>query len=542
MEPGYQALPFQHNPTQLTSLENVKRQTCSLAVSVYAKAQARVKVMTTSQDAGSALALAVSGDFATGSQSCLLLFPSQGAKELAPTLADPCKAGMLKAGTLQQLVDHLVPALLFGDPMDIPIFLCTYRRFATTQQVLDLLLTRYDSFLYSTEDGGPQEQVKQAMSFIVGTWLKQYSEDFTEPLNFPCLKKLVNYLQVNMPGSDEENHAKLLLAQMEHLAPSKEKSEALSPSPVLCLRTTPQVEHIEAPFMAHNPIAKPPSDPELVSSEDSESESILAPALEREPTHFLPSQHGSCPAPASELDPAYSYAIEFEQTLSPFSSRDSSWESLVSTDSTLSEEEPSILFFPPQLVAEQLTLMDAELFKKVVPYHCLDYICTHWKKDDKGHVAPTIQATVTHFHKVTTCVITTCLGDQSMEAADRAKVVEHWIAVAWECRALNNFSSLCAIVAALHSKAIHRLRKTWKDVSSNSLQIFQSLSSVLTPETIYCLSKEGLVEGETSKWATMCMNIKRRHGQQERVSDHAQNQGHPGSSSGDGSTRPSHLW
>jgi ral guanine nucleotide dissociation stimulator len=71
--------------------------------------------------------------------------------------------------------------------------------------------------------------------------------------------------------------------------------------------------------------------------------------------------------------------------------------------------------------------------KKVVPYHCLDYICTHWKKDDKGHVAPTIQATVTHFHKVTTCVITTCLGDQSMEAADRAKVVEHWIAVAWVC-------------------------------------------------------------------------------------------------------------
>jgi ral guanine nucleotide dissociation stimulator len=67
------------------------------------------------------------------------------------------------------------------------------------------------------------------MSFIVGTWLKQYSEDFTEPLNFPCLKKLVNYLQVNMPGSDEENHAKLLLAQMEHLAPSKEKSEGEEP-------------------------------------------------------------------------------------------------------------------------------------------------------------------------------------------------------------------------------------------------------------------------------------------------------------------------
>jgi hypothetical protein len=71
-----------------------------------------------------------------------LTLPGQGANELAPTLADPCKAGMLKAGTLEELVDHLVPALLFGDPTYIPIFLCTYRRFATTQQVLDLLFTR----------------------------------------------------------------------------------------------------------------------------------------------------------------------------------------------------------------------------------------------------------------------------------------------------------------------------------------------------------------------------------------------------------------
>jgi hypothetical protein len=58
---------------------------------------------------------------------------------LAPTLPDPCKAGTLKAGTLEELVDHLVPALLFGDAVFVPAFLCTYRSFATTQQVLDLL-------------------------------------------------------------------------------------------------------------------------------------------------------------------------------------------------------------------------------------------------------------------------------------------------------------------------------------------------------------------------------------------------------------------
>jgi hypothetical protein len=62
--------------------------------------------------------------------------------ELAPILANPHKAGTIKAGTLEVLVDHLVPAFLFGDPSYVNLFLGTYRSFATTQQVLDLLFNR----------------------------------------------------------------------------------------------------------------------------------------------------------------------------------------------------------------------------------------------------------------------------------------------------------------------------------------------------------------------------------------------------------------
>jgi ral guanine nucleotide dissociation stimulator len=45
------------------------------------------------------------------------------------------------------------------------------------------------------------------MSFILGTWLKQYSKEFMDPPDFPCLKQLVAYLQLNVPGSDEECRA-----------------------------------------------------------------------------------------------------------------------------------------------------------------------------------------------------------------------------------------------------------------------------------------------------------------------------------------------
>lgn len=66
----------------------------------------------------------------------------------------------------------------------------------------------------------------------------------------------------------------------------------------------------------------------------------------------------------------------------------------------------------------------------MVPYHCLGSIWSQRDKKGKEHIAPTIRATVAQFNNVANCVITTCLGDQSMKAPDRARVVEHWIEVA----------------------------------------------------------------------------------------------------------------
>lgn len=133
------------------------------------------------------------------------------------SLYETCKVRTVKAGTLEKLVEHLVPAFQGSDLSYVTIFLCTYRAFTTTQQVLDLLFRRYGCILpYSSVDGGPQDQLKDAISSILGTWLDQYSEDFCQPPDFPCLKQLVAYVQLNMPGSDLERRAHLLLAQLEH--------------------------------------------------------------------------------------------------------------------------------------------------------------------------------------------------------------------------------------------------------------------------------------------------------------------------------------
>lgn len=443
--------------------------------------------------------------------------------ESALNLYETCKVRTVKAGTLEKLVEHLVPAFQGSDLSYVTVFLCTYRAFTTTQQVLDLLFKRYgrcDALTassrygcilpYSSEDGGPQDQLKNAISSILGTWLDQYSEDFCQPPDFPCLKQLVAYVQLNMPGSDLERRAHLLLAQLEDLEPSEVEPEALSPAPVLSVKPASQLEPAPALLLtpsravASTPVRKPAPVPVLASSP------VVAPASELEPAPE-PSL-----APAPELDPTVSQSLHLEPTPMPSPALEPSWPLPEATENGLCAK-PHLLLFPPDLVAEQFTLMDAELFKKVVPYHCLGSIWSQRDKKGKEHLAPTIRATVAQFNNVANCVITTCLGDQSMKAPDRARVVEHWIEVARECRALKNFSSLYAILSALQSNAIHRLKKTWEEVSRGSLRVFQKLSEIFSDENNYSLSRELLIKEGTSKFATLEMNPRRTQRRQKET-------------------------
>ncbi len=66
-------------------------------------------------------------------------------------------------------------------------------------------------------DPGVPLTTPRAMSSILGTWLFQYPDDFHQPPEFPCLKTIVAYVELSMPGSDLEQQAHLLLAQLEQL-------------------------------------------------------------------------------------------------------------------------------------------------------------------------------------------------------------------------------------------------------------------------------------------------------------------------------------
>ncbi|XP_071656408.1 ral guanine nucleotide dissociation stimulator-like 1 [Patagioenas fasciata] len=117
--------------------------------------------------------------------------------------------------------------------------------------------------------------------------------------------------------------------------------------------------------------------------------------------------------------------------------------------------------FQEDLVAEQLTYMDATLFQNVVPHHCLGCIWSRRDKKENKQLAQSIRATISQFNAVTNCVLSTILESKELKTQPRAKILEKWIRIGRQCRILNNFSSLKAIVSALQSTSVYRLKKTW---------------------------------------------------------------------------------
>nr|KAF6291502.1 ral guanine nucleotide dissociation stimulator like 1 [Myotis myotis] len=186
------------------------------------------------------------------------------------------------------------------------------------------------------------------------------------------------------------------------------------------------------------------------------------------------------------------------------------------------EEEPEaggsaeFTCFSEDLVAEQLTYMDAQLFKKVVPHHCLGCIWSQRDKKENKHLAPTIRATISQFNALTKCVVSTILGGKELKTQQRARIIEKWINIAHECRILKNFSSLRAIVSALQSNSIYRLKKTWAAVPKERMLMFEELSDIFSDHNNHLTSRELLMKEGTSKFANLDSSVKENQKRTQR--------------------------
>ncbi|KAM6963202.1 ral guanine nucleotide dissociation stimulator-like 1 isoform 2-T2 [Aplochiton taeniatus] len=330
---------------------------------------------------------------------------------------ETCKIRSIRAGSLERLVETLLTAFGDNDLTYTSIFLSTYRAFARTHTVLQLLLDKYGSveYIQGENEGCKASEtkgaVRNALASILRAWLDQCPDDFQEPPAYPCLHRVLDYLQRALPSSEALCRAQSLLEELQSQA---------------CM------------------------DPDTDGG-----------------------FHGNS-----------SFCLGEEEEVEI-------------------EVQEDFLSFEPDLVAAQLTYMDALLFKKVVPHHCLGSIWSQRDKKQNKHSAPSVRATITQFNAVAACVVSTILSRRQIRPLLRARIIQRWIDIAQECRIRKNFSSLRAIVSALQSNPLYRLKRAWACVNKDSMQTFEELSDIFSDHNNYLTSRELLMREGTSKFASL---------------------------------------
>lgn len=146
-------------------------------------------------------------------------------------------------------------------------------------------------------------------------------------------------------------------------------------------------------------------------------------------------------------------------------------------------------------IAEQLTVILWEVYRKILPQECIAYARSH-----SGPGAANLREFCASHDKIVSWVQTSILGVETMKK--RAETVDHWIKVAEKCRALNNITSMSAIVTALNSTVIQRLPLTMAHVSKKST--LESLSRYNDPSSSFATYRKlNNVDGPCLPFITM---------------------------------------
>lgn len=131
--------------------------------------------------------------------------------------------------------------------------------------------------------------------------------------------------------------------------------------------------------------------------------------------------------------------------------------------------QPCILDFEPIELARQFTLQQSRRFCTILPEELLG--CEWMNKSSS--IAKNVRENIKLSTNLTTLVTDSVLGPE--DPKKRAVIIKQWIKVGMKCLELKNYDSVLAIVCALDSSIVQRLRKTWEAISTNKKGHFDTL-------------------------------------------------------------------
>lgn len=144
-------------------------------------------------------------------------------------------------------------------------------------------------------------------------------------------------------------------------------------------------------------------------------------------------------------------------------------------------DELDLTVLDPLEVARQITLMDEQAYKSIAPSECMNQ---SWNKPAIcNDVSPNIIKMIGRFNATSNWAARLIVTEANMRK--RKSITTRIIKLAQRLRELHNYHSLMALIAALESAPVARLRKTWDAIDSAYIKQFQELRVIMSAEGSY---------------------------------------------------------
>ncbi|KAI0731989.1 ras GEF [Fomitopsis betulina] len=132
-----------------------------------------------------------------------------------------------------------------------------------------------------------------------------------------------------------------------------------------------------------------------------------------------------------------------------------------------------LLDIDPIEIARQLTLMEYSMYKKIRPMECL----LRSRESKPGKHKDSFSEIIQLSNRIANWVAESVLDKE--DSKRRALIVKHFITVADRCRALQNYSTMTAIVSGLATPPIRRLKRTWEQVNARAMGLLRECESTI---------------------------------------------------------------
>lgn len=167
----------------------------------------------------------------------------------------------------------------------------------------------------------------------------------------------------------------------------------------------------------------------------------------------------------------------------------SSWWHICQQSWKMSDCKLTLLNYSSKEVAQQLTLIESELFCAVK----VEEVMNQNFAVNKRHLnlSPNVSRSIL-FTNLLSSYVTESLLQEGLSTKQRLQLLMTWIKISSRCLELKNFNSLAAVITSLQGHLLSRLEMLWSALPDRYSRLFASLCKVVHPDRNYRLYRAKL--------------------------------------------------